>query len=46
MSGGLEVANCDLKSAYSAWVTWNMKSGGNLRRLRFTCSFKRLVVTL
>jgi hypothetical protein len=39
-----EVANCDLKTAASAWVSRNMKSFGNRSALRLTASFKRLVV--
>lgn len=43
-----KVADCDLEAARSrasAKVSRNMKSSGNLRRFRLTCSLRRLVDT-
>ena len=36
LAPGLDITNCDLQFCSSCWVSWNMKSGGNRRRLRLT----------
>ena len=38
-------AVCDLNPAISRAVNRNIKSAGKRSRFRFTCSFRRLVVT-
>ena len=40
-----KVANCDLETSASSFVSWNMKSSGKRSILRLTCSFSRLVST-
>lgn len=40
-----DVAICDIKSAYSADVSWNMKSAGKRSAFRRTCSLSRRVST-
>ena len=41
----LEITFCDLKFKSSFVASWNMKSDGNLERLRFTACTNSLVVT-
>jgi transposase-like protein len=40
-----EVTDCDLKAANSSAVSWNMKSAGNLTRLRLSACTSTLVAT-
>lgn len=42
---GLDVAICDIQFAVSSLLSRNMKSAGNLFRLRLTCSLRRPVET-
>ena len=41
----LDIANCDIKRAYSSRVSWNRKSGGKRSVFRLIASLKRKVGT-